>query len=356
MTVLGIFIGCIAALVIMLAIYGVLTVVKKNKTTSAVPQTKTTVTETTASTASTAPTETAPDVQETVTEEPSELSGDSSMVFKVGGSAQTEQGSEYTGLYQLDQKSPLYIVPDDEEETVDLSSSPDLYTRGYYTGRPYKEDSTYIEIDYRDGKALVPAENAKADSSAVIMPVGMVCQVTEGYVGYSGSAPACLHMMQRQTGITPFMPELSDYSQLLSYAQDHGYSDQGSLYLYGGGMTADAVVNFAQDIYSVKLENVYDETKKPSETVKPLLEKGIQVMALTRFENGDIAEKGSTEHYILLTGYTEKNGYPEFIYANAYRDSNVELGYPLKAADADTLDACATGTFRDKPALLCIAK
>ncbi len=356
-TVLGIFIGCTAVLVVMMIAYGVLSFVNKSGTAEVKPDAVVTeVAEEEKPAETSQQTDTVPDeAQPADSVDDGEQTGDSSMVFKVGGSEQSaeSQNSRYTGLYQLDQKTPVYILKDDEENTLE---SPDLYSKGYYTGRPYKENSNYIAIDYRDGTALVPAENAKADTSAVILPVGMISQVTDGYVGYAGSAPACLHMMQLNTGINPLMDELKDYAQLLAYAEDHGYSDQGSLYLYGGGMTASQVITFASDIYGFQMKNVYDETKKPSEVIRDLLDGGRQAMVLVRFENGDLAANGSTEQYVLFTGYTEKNGYLELIYANAYREDRVELGYPLKSVDAETIDSCAGGKFRDTNAILCIEK
>ncbi|SDA14264.1 Peptidase_C39 like family protein [Ruminococcus sp. YE71] len=356
-TVLGIFIGCTAVLIIMMIAYGVTAAVKKSggKAAELKPEA---VTTTTAKQAETAPADTVSDETQPVEAEVPDKTpadGNSSMVFKVGGSAQgaNAQNGVYTGLYQLDQKTPIYVQPDDAEAPV--TEYPDLYSKGYYTGRPFSEDGNYIEIDYRDGKALVPAENVMSDTSAIIMPVGMVCQITSGYVGYSGSAPACLHMMERYTGIKPVIPELSDYSQLLAYAQDHGYSDQGSLYLYGGGMSADAVMNFAKDIYGYQLVNAYDANRKPSEVVKEILESGRQAMVLVKFDNGDMVQESGLEHYMLFTGYTEKNGTPEFIYANSYREDKVDLGYPLRSCDADLLDKSAGAKFTNENAILCIS-
>lgn len=252
-----------------------------------------------------------------------------------------------TRLFWLYENTPVYIQPEDSR--LPVTDYPDVYAQGLYSGRDYPFDERFKQIDYLDRKALVPADSLMIISNAKIMPASMISQVTSNLIGYSGCGPACLHMMERYTGILPKVAGITSYEQLLDYAQSYGYGDQGSLYLPQGGMTCESLMRFARDVYGIELANFYGyESHLPSDLIKALIDDGRQAIVLIHQSEGEIVDHSDIAHFVLFTGYTESNGEIEFIYANSYTESDITFGYPLKSVPANIVDASVSNPFENQ--------
>lgn len=270
---------------------------------------------------------------------------------KTENSDNTAQSEGFTSLYMLNDDSEFYIVTPGTEEA--LFEYPDGTVGGLYTGKVSDKYPDYIEIDYKDVTALVDSRAAMPIGGAKVLPVGVISQITASGVGYSGCGPACLHMMIRN--ITPYeIANIPDYETLLYYAEDGGYADQGSLLPWGGGMSFDMVAALAKEVYDLEMINAYDNSRKPSEVIKELIDSGKQTIVLVKHENGKIVDSGDLSHFILVTGYTEIDGNLHFIYANTYYTENVDHGNPLLHISADWLDLSAGAQFSEPNSIIYI--
>lgn len=284
-----------------------------------------------------------------ISEAPSEP-GVESIVDPSESRAEASAETTETKLFYLFDNTPIYIQPEGADKPI--VDYPDVYSQGLYTGRDYPLDSSFKAIDYRDRTALVPSGSLMEMSQAKIMPVGMISQITENYVGYSGCGPACLHMMEKYSGIRPKVAGISTYDQLLDHAELYGYADQGSLYDLGGGMTSDALRRFAHDVYGAELVNGYDTSRKPTDILKDLIDSGKQAIVLINQENGQMVDSSDKSHFVLFTGYVEDEGKLQFIYANSYAEANITFGYPLSMVDAELVNISAGGKFDEPNAIL----
>ena len=364
MILLGVLSVCVIGLLALILTYFVMAGKYKKKQALASAQTAASQTETQAQPAETSDTQVSP---EPAPEEEVPSSADnSSLIYKVPGKNTTASSSAAdpnavqaaapavdttTKLYLLFDETPVFVQPEGAEKPV--VDYPDLTLSGLFTGRECA-DSNYREIDYRDRKALVPAKSVTEMSGSVILPVGVIAQVTDG-IGYSACAPACLYMMHKTAGLQPKNVSAASYDGLLRLAEEYGYADQGSLYSLGGGMTADALIRFAKDMYGADLVNMYSNDKKPADVIKEIIDSGKQAIVLVHQEHGEVVDSGDKAHFVLFTGYTETDGAIEFIFANSYEEVNYNLGLPLQKASSELVNISAGSQFEGEPnAILCL--
>lgn len=266
-------------------------------------------------------------------------------------SGNTTKSPEFTSLYMLNDESDFYLVNSGTGEA--LFDYPDGTVGGLYTGKVSEKYPDHIEIDYNDVTALVDSREAMPVGGAKVLPVGVISQITASGVGYSGCGPACLHMMIRNISSYE-TANIPDYETLLYYAEDNGYADQGSLLPWGGGMSFDMLAVLAKEVYGFEMVNAYDNSRKPSEIVKELIDSGKQAIVLVKHENGKIVDAGDLSHFILVTGYMEIDGDLHFIYANSYYTENVDHGNPLMHVSADWLDISAGAQFAEPNSIIYI--
>lgn len=90
---------------------------------------------------------------------------------------------------------------------------------------------------------------------------------------------------------------IGGYDKLIHFADDNGYSDQGSILSANGGMTADKLQELAKVVYGTKLKNAYSKNKDMTAVMCKLLDEGKKLIVLCSQKNSEIVEK--TDSHIL---------------------------------------------------------
>jgi hypothetical protein len=267
--------------------------------------------------------------------------------------------SRFTKLYSVADNTPFYIIDtqgnnDELLDTYTLNASmADGVLQGMYTGHESADYSGYIQLDYKDGAAIVKEEYATEVDNAKALPIGIISQITENQTGYSGCGAACLHMMLKNTSYDT-SSELTDYETLLNYAENNGFADMGSLLSSTGGMSAYSLMDLAKSAFGFEMLNAYDTNVRPSDTLKAIIDGGRQAIVLVKHNNGSIVTSSDIAHFIVVTGYISDGDKISFVYANSYYSYNSTHGNPLNEVDSDLLDTSASAQFEEPNAILYI--
>lgn len=216
---------------------------------------------------------------------------------------------------------------------------------GFYSGKETTQNGS-VEIDYKDTTVLLDEDETLPISDVKILPVGVISQQ-----GKSACGAACLFMLADQISKNS---EFENYSDLLEFAENNGYNNQGSLYSAYGGMDSETLCRLASDAFSINLVNKFDRYVLPSETIKKLLDNNKQAIVLVQSSNRTIVESGGFPHFILINGYEETTSGLVFFYADSNYYENDPVSGSLKYISSSVLDSSATSSFDEPNAILCI--
>ncbi len=223
-------------------------------------------------------------------------------------------------------------------------NSPDNIS-GFFSGKETAQNG-FVEIDYKDRTILLDEDVTLPISNVKILPVGVISQQEQSACG-----AACLFMLANSISKNS---AFENYTDLLEFAENNGYNNQGSLYSSTGGMDCEMLCRLASDAFSIKLVNKFDRHIPPSQTIKEVIDNNKQAIVLVRSRNRTIVESGGFSHFILINGYEETTNGLVFFYADSnYYEDNCVSG-SLKYISSSVLDISAASSFDEPNAILCI--
>lgn len=218
---------------------------------------------------------------------------------------------------------------------------------GFYTGKYSKTDNC-VELNYKDSTVLIEENDVVPIPDGKVLASGVISQL-----GKSACGAACLYMLANNAKVMDNM--FTTYDSLLTYAEQNGYNNQGSLYSDSGGMDCNVLMKLASDAYSMNLVNKYSENEAPSVTVKNIIDSGKQAIVLVKRNGGDlIAEYVGFPHFVLVTGYQETEKETLFFYADSYYFDDITEPASLKYVSAPLFNDTVSAKFDEPNAILCI--
>ena len=232
----------------------------------------------------------------------------------------------------------------ESDTTLFYVNADEINFSGLLTGR-YSNDYDYVEVDYKDSIIMLKIENTVPVLTSKVVHTGVISQQ-----GRSACGVACLYMIMKNHNINE--SNYPTYPELLSYAENNGYNNQGSLFSEYGGMDSNALISLAEAAYSVEIENYYNDIEKPSEIIKSLLDMGKQVIVLVKSKNGEIVSDNGFSHFIVITGYEENEKDLKFFYADGNYYGNDKESGSIRFIESDVINVSSSADFNEPNAIL----
>jgi hypothetical protein len=192
-------------------------------------------------------------------------------------------------------------------------------SNGYYTGSP---DGDSININYANQIISVDKSKAKIQNNAVTLPTGTISQIYGRIKGYSACGIAnIVELVNSEKGMN------WDKDDLIEFCEKNNIYDRTLRGSNGGirpSYVKTIIEKYSNNEFSV--ENKFNESVNPSETIKDELDKGHRVLTMQTYNGTMISTANSCSHFVLFVGYEYIDGELYLYYTDSYFNGSYGRG------------------------------